>query len=315
MGFLDTEGVSHLWDKIKEYIGPAGPQGSPRPDGNPIGTIISFMGTAAPKDYLICDGAEYGVSEYPALAEFFRQQFGAANHFGGDGETVFAVPDLRNLFLRGFHGEAEERLSGEIGEKQEATEHLNIAGYNDELRWSNALASTTQMPVWEPGYRDSMVGAANSALRSNTAIKISPAYTSRPVNMAVLYCIKAVESAPDNTEEYDTEDGWYVRKWPDGYMEQTLKKEIYNAVATTSWGSGYNTGIGYGPYKYPEAFSKFYGVDISAMGNSAVLVTGYYKNYETSCLTETPAVGIYRPTPVPEGMDIYFCITVKGRWK
>lgn len=77
--------------------GETGERGPSGPDGNPIGTIISFMGTTAPKDYLVCDGAEYNVSDYPKLAALFAEQFGEANHFGGDGAATFAVPDLRNF--------------------------------------------------------------------------------------------------------------------------------------------------------------------------------------------------------------------------
>ena len=75
-----------------EVLGERGPAG---PDGSPIGTVISFMGSAAPEDYLVCDGGEHNIAEYPDLAEFFREQFGSANHFGGDGETTFAVPTVQ----------------------------------------------------------------------------------------------------------------------------------------------------------------------------------------------------------------------------
>ncbi len=75
-----------------EVLGERGPAG---PDGSPIGTVISFMGSAAPEDYLVCDGGVHNIAEYPDLAEFFRKQFGAANHFGGDGETNFAVPTVQ----------------------------------------------------------------------------------------------------------------------------------------------------------------------------------------------------------------------------
>lgn len=73
-----------------------GPRGFIGPDGNPIGTIISYIGTAAPKDYLVCDGAEYNIADYSELARFFRSQFGASNYFGGDGTTTFAVPNITN---------------------------------------------------------------------------------------------------------------------------------------------------------------------------------------------------------------------------
>ena len=71
---------------------------------NPVGNIISFMGTIAPSGYLICDGAEVNIADYPNLANHFETQFGSKNYFGGNGTTTFAVPDLRNEFLRG-HGE------------------------------------------------------------------------------------------------------------------------------------------------------------------------------------------------------------------
>ena len=63
---------------------------------NPVGTIISFMGTIAPEGFLTCDGAVLNITDYPKLASHFETQFGSKNHFGGDGETTFAVPDLRN---------------------------------------------------------------------------------------------------------------------------------------------------------------------------------------------------------------------------
>ena len=118
MGYLDKAGLAHFWGKVRSGLG--GKQdkltggsgqvvgfsaaGAPEAqylnlgqvqDGNPVGSVISFLGQTAPAGYLACDGAEHSVSEYPALADFFRQQFGAASHFGGDGETTFAVPDMQ----------------------------------------------------------------------------------------------------------------------------------------------------------------------------------------------------------------------------
>ncbi|MCI8818275.1 MAG: tail fiber protein [Oscillibacter sp.] len=169
-------------------------------DGIPIGAVISFLGLMAPAGYLICDGAVKDIREYPALADLFRRQFGAVNHFGGDGETTFALPDMRNLFLRGYHGEAEERLSGDVGAKQDATMHPGIYGgtssqnvgsavavimktpstYSEPLKCDSAIKSTRWIisSVKETGFWDGHEGVFQ--------------YTSRPVNMAVLYCIKAI---------------------------------------------------------------------------------------------------------------------------
>lgn len=180
--------------------------GSSQFSDTPIGTVISFMGTSAPDDYLICDGTIYNISDYSDLSDFFAEQFGTKNYFGGNGATTFAVPDMRNLFLRGYHGSSSEQLSGDIGKTQKATEipHLEggVFGANHPRVYitknkmydnaneigtvlSNEDSSTSGVGVYYA--LDSSFGQ-DSALNS---IRFSTKYTSRPVNMAVLFCIKA----------------------------------------------------------------------------------------------------------------------------
>lgn len=61
-------------------------------EDTPVGHIISHMGTVAPKHYLICDGAEYNITDYPYLAQHIEDNFGSVNYFGGNGVNTFAVP-------------------------------------------------------------------------------------------------------------------------------------------------------------------------------------------------------------------------------
>ena len=63
-------------------------------EDTPVGHIIHYMGNNAPKHYLICDGGEYNIIDYPYLVQHFTDEFGSVNYFGGDGITTFAVPDL-----------------------------------------------------------------------------------------------------------------------------------------------------------------------------------------------------------------------------
>lgn len=70
-------------------------------EDTPIGHIIPYMGNNAPTHYLICDGTEYNIVDYPYLVQHFIDEFGSANYFGGDGTVTFAVPDLRGEFLSG----------------------------------------------------------------------------------------------------------------------------------------------------------------------------------------------------------------------
>lgn len=204
--------------KGEPIFGPRGPAG---PDGNPVGTVISFMGTSAPEDYLVCDGAEYPIGDYPDLAEHFRQQFGAAVHFGGDGENTFAVPDLRNLFLRGYHCGAEEQLSGEVGEKQKATEIPYLEIYSDEHNTHLANYARESINIF-PQHQDKATGGEQSqlfvTLTPDPSLKKtnSATYTTRPVNTAVLFCIKAVGSAPaENVYSLkETRIGTWVNRKP-----------------------------------------------------------------------------------------------------
>lgn len=181
--------------------------GSVQFSDTPIGTVISFMGTSVPDNYLICDGAVYNVADYSDLADFFAEQFGSKNYFGGNGTTTFAVPDMRNLFLRGYHGSSSEQLSDEIGEKQEATEHRSIIpGLNSTdstYMWANFNFNASKSDfdnVINSDTQSRHIGAHGYgyiAATSSSSSNLVDTYTSRPVNMAVLYCIKATESISD----------------------------------------------------------------------------------------------------------------------
>ena len=173
--------------------------------GSPVGTVISYMGTTAPAGYLVCDGAVKNISDYPALARHFEDQFGSVSYFGGDGSTTFALPDMRNLFLRGFHGSAAA-LSREVGKRQDGTVHTNLVMQNQRNVWAGILLpmSSSSSSIIKSSNRDTETPSsvydafhitANSPDR--TLYDVS-SYTARPVNMAVLYCIKAVGNAGDN---------------------------------------------------------------------------------------------------------------------
>lgn len=217
MGYLDNAGLAHLWEKVRTALAEkqAGLSGRPGQvvgfspageaeaqylnlgqvsDGSPVGTIISYLGLTAPADYLVCDGAEHSVSDYPALADFFRQQFGSVNHFGGDGEVTFAVPDMRNLFLRGYHGGAEESLSGEVGARQEATTHVNITktSAGTLVAANSGTFRSVQNADTDNGSSSLVIGDRYGRNAEIETSDIIDSYTARPVNMAVLFCVKAV---------------------------------------------------------------------------------------------------------------------------
>lgn len=158
-------------------------------EDTPVGHIISHMGTVAPKHYLICDGTEYNIMDYPYLAQHFIDQFGSVNYFGGDGSTTFAVPDLRGEFLRGTgENSRENQGSGaNVGEHQDATQHINFRVGSTGGIVAQGLSYTTINEETKISTSTKEYWSKNDSSASANTYQY---YTSRPTNTSVLYCIK-----------------------------------------------------------------------------------------------------------------------------
>ena len=178
----------------------------------PVGTIISFMGTSAPTDYLICDGTAYSISDYKKLSDHIAAQFGAVDFFGGDGVYTFAVPDLRGEFLRGTGTNSHEKQGSgaNVGVHQDGTESPHAWANTDgtvTTYWAcNVFDLTDPSVISEsPVRKSNSVKNPDYALHTNntkniynqsttgygTEDTIYPyRYTSRPTNTSVLFCIK-----------------------------------------------------------------------------------------------------------------------------
>lgn len=162
-----------------------------------VGEIIAVMGTHAPEGCLICDGSTLDISDYSALSAYFAEEFGSANYFGGDGETTFALPDLRGEFLRGAKGDQTDDTNVfRSGKHQNPTKHISYLIYTDGcLFYKRDSASSSVMVENQDG--NIVTPSVASAIKvyttvysdSVTAVK---QYTSRPTNTVVLYCIKYV---------------------------------------------------------------------------------------------------------------------------
>ena len=160
----------------------------------PVGHIISHMGTVAPKHYLVCDGAEYPIADYPYLVQHIKDNFGSVNYFGGDGTITFAVPDLRERFLKG---------SDSAGENEEAglpniTGTFSVMGNGGSTGNMNVdTASGAFYRIARNGWKDVFSTSMNAnqtyyagfdASKSNAMYGKSSTVT--PTNTSVLYCIK-----------------------------------------------------------------------------------------------------------------------------
>lgn len=90
-----AKNFKEFYNRILPFLNQANPDNG----FTPVGTVISVIGSHAPKNYLLCDGTVYSIAEYPVLSNFFEEEFGSFNYFGGDGTTTFAVPDLTGTNL------------------------------------------------------------------------------------------------------------------------------------------------------------------------------------------------------------------------
>lgn len=290
----------------------------------PIGTIISYMGTTAPQDYLICDGTAYAIADYPQLADFIETQFGAVDFFGGNGTTTFAVPDLRGEFLRGTGTNSHTNQgSGEnVGVHQDGTLHRTVG-----LNPNNDIAAIGRFP--EQNLVDdgtdfwATVDAKNKASGdaywdvhkegTSAAGTSMQSFTSRPTNTSVLYCIKAVCAG----EVYSTDER-VVGTWIDGkpVYQRTLPAVTLSGIVDGTQSSFYTvaTGLTY------STLDKMWVQDIFAKNEltagSLRLNDAYSSNPTFYCRctamkdpnSDNAAVGIFCNRSGFNGMSVYATI-------
>ena len=83
--------------------------------GSSPGSMIMFTGSVAPEGWLLCDGSEYGLSEYIALYNVIGTSYGS-------GVGTFKVPDMRSRGAKGFNTTvAEFDTLGETGGSETVT--------------------------------------------------------------------------------------------------------------------------------------------------------------------------------------------------
>lgn len=190
----------------------------------PIGTIISVMGNHAPSHYLICDGSTYNISQYSDLADYFEQEFGSKNYFGGDGTTTFAVPDLRGEFLRGT-GTNSHKNQGSGASIAGTHQDSTITPYFFRRGTSSpaiGLTGNTAGALYAANIDSSFKYGTGNAKWVVVSGSVSDppsgsidSITSRPTNTSVLYCIATCNIYIDAKHNYSTQET-VIGEWIDG---------------------------------------------------------------------------------------------------
>ena len=215
---VTEERLKEFYDGIFPYLG-----GKASAGFTPVGTIVALDSNTPPANYLACDGTVYNIADYPELAEHYKRQYGAANHYGGNGTTTFAVIDLQGEFLRGAgtNSHSGQGSGANVGVHQDATEQPTIftqsTGELRIFRLSNTDTEGRTNPDsvkrLDSGrdYFKYATGTYTQEANVNTDYK----YTTRPTNTSVLFCIATKNIYLDPKNDYSTEEK-VVGTWIDG---------------------------------------------------------------------------------------------------
>lgn len=291
--------LQEMYSRIRPYLG-----GSADAGFTPIGTIISVMGNSAPANYLVCNGQTVNIADYPELANYFLQQFGSKNKFGGDGTTTFGIPDLRGEFLRGTgsNGHSGQGNGAAVGTHQDGTEHNIIRPYSGsdsskakfvaeiDTKTTNNYVNNSKQSDTSVTHGSKRYAIATAEFTISEYTTNGPdRYMSRPTNTSVLFCIATKNIYLNPSMDYSTDEK-VVGTWIDGktiYQKTISCGALPNATAITiNHGiSGIDKVIGYEgisidssnnfmPLPYAN-FIASQSVAIFANRTSIIIGTGY----------------------------------------
>ena len=168
-------------------------------DGNtninttPAGAVQFFAMDTAPVGWLKANGAALSRTTYANLFAAIGTRFGE-----GDGSTTFNLPDLRGLFLRGWDDgrgldknrelgswQIDGTISDKDKDKNKVIIHSSI-GYSNE--YNNKVPIEQNNLKQETMYKTNM--ASTAAFGSERPIDLNRQSEVRPLNVALLACIK-----------------------------------------------------------------------------------------------------------------------------
>lgn len=136
-----------------------------------IGQLKIFAGNFAPAGWALCDGQLLSIAENDALFSLI------GTTYGGDGQTTFALPDLRGrLPLHQGHGPGlSSRTLGETGGGENVTLTLGqIPSHNHPANASttggNSLTPVGNVWSLDPGGENAAYQRAANAQMAPTAI-------------------------------------------------------------------------------------------------------------------------------------------------
>lgn len=107
-----------------------------------IGEIRIFGGTFAPVGWMFCDGSLLSISQYDTLFSLI------GTTYGGDGQTTFALPDLRGRFPihQGQGPGLSARTLGEAAGSETVTLQISQIPSHNHIPVANTAAGNSNDP-------------------------------------------------------------------------------------------------------------------------------------------------------------------------
>lgn len=163
------------------------------------GMIAMFPKSIPPTGWLACDGSAVSRTTYSALYNLITTTFGA-----GNGSTTFNLPDLRNLFIRGYNG---TRSIGNIqlDAFKSHKHYIDTSHTHTYLQYDPRGSGNLYDDIGSPDFviagdgpeydKVLTTGVATSFSNMNisvmyTGTNLTGNTETRPKNLCLLYCIK-----------------------------------------------------------------------------------------------------------------------------
>jgi microcystin-dependent protein len=104
-----------------------------------LGNVSVFAGNFAPRAWMFCQGQLLAIAQYDALFALL------GTTYGGDGQTTFALPDLRSRVA--VHAGQGVGLSNYVLGEMAGTENVTLLSLNLPLHNHSMLSFTAKQPA------------------------------------------------------------------------------------------------------------------------------------------------------------------------
>lgn len=144
--------------------------------GLPIGAIVPYAGTTIPLGFLLCDGSELFISQYPTLYQYIGTTYNGTAPLNG--VNTFRLPDLRGRFALGRdnmdNGLQISTVSGNVdagggnADRVPGVDADTIGGNGGNVEYTLAVSSL-------PNHEHNMVGSSGQqyyGVRSDTSVPL-----------------------------------------------------------------------------------------------------------------------------------------------